>query len=173
MNNPASLEQRLRKKFGKKIKDVKLTERVEGKLRKKKLNLWIVLESKDLKPAIKWLLDLEHFHLTVISGRDAGESIELLYTFLANPESDQNGFNLVLRTGLPKDKPELDSICDLIPGAEITEREKQEMLGVRFRGIPNPARFFLPDEMPENCYPWRKDEKGIPEKMVKKLWEVR
>ncbi|MBU2565391.1 MAG: NADH-quinone oxidoreductase subunit C, partial [Candidatus Thermoplasmatota archaeon] len=67
----------------------------------------------------------------------------------------------------------ISSICDIIPGALVTEREKQEMLGITVEGIPDSRRMFLPDDFPENVYPWRKDEKGIPEKMIKKLYEVK
>jgi membrane-bound hydrogenase subunit beta len=60
-----------------------------------------------------------------------------------------------------------------MPGATFTEREKQEMLGIEVVGIPDPRRLFLPDDFPEGVYPWRKDEKGIPDSMIKNLWEVK
>ncbi len=73
---------------------------------------------------------------------------------------------------LPKSKPEIESICDLIPGALITEQEKQEMLGIKVKGIPKDKRVFVSDDFPKGIYPWRKDEKG-PEKMVRNLHEVK
>jgi membrane-bound hydrogenase subunit beta len=36
------------------------------------------------------------------------------------------------------------------------------MIGVIVDGIPDGRRIFLPDDFPEEVYPWRKDEKGIP-----------
>ncbi len=74
---------------------------------------------------------------------------------------------------VPKSKPEIETICDWIPGALITEREKQEMLGVKIIGIPDSRRLFLPDDFPENVYPWRKDEqtKKEIEKLYKNLHE--
>ena len=73
---------------------------------------------------------------------------------------------------LPKTKPEIDTICDIIPGALITEREKQEMLGVTIKGIPDSRRVFLTDDFPEGVYPWRKDETG-PQKLIRNLHEVK
>ena len=72
---------------------------------------------------------------------------------------------------VPKSKPEIETICDWIPGALITEREKQEMLGVKIIGIPDSRRLFLPEDFPEGVYPWRKNEKGM-EKLIRNLHEV-
>jgi membrane-bound hydrogenase subunit beta len=44
------------------------------------------------------------------------------------------------------------------------------MMGVTVRNIPDGRRIFLPDDFPEGIYPWRKDGKGIPPEMVKRLW---
>ena len=73
---------------------------------------------------------------------------------------------------MPKTKPEIETICDYIPGTLITEREKQEMLGVKIIGIPDTRRLFLPDDFPKDVYPWRKDEKGM-EKLIRNLHEVK
>jgi membrane-bound hydrogenase subunit beta len=42
------------------------------------------------------------------------------------------------------------------------------MLGVKVIGIPDDRRLFLPDDWPEDVFPWRKDEKGM-EKYVRNL----
>ena len=73
---------------------------------------------------------------------------------------------------LPKSKPEIETICDYIPGALITEREKQEFLGVKIIGIPDDRRLFLPDDFPKGVYPWRRDETG-PDKLYRNLHEVK
>jgi len=69
--------------------------------------------------------------------------------------------SLNIAVEIPKTKPEIETICDLIPGALITEREKQEMLGIKVIGIPDSRRLFLPDDFPKDVYPWRKDEEGL------------
>ena len=75
-------------------------------------------------------------------------------------------------TSLPKTKPEIDTISDLIPGALIAEQEKQEMLGIKVKNIPQDRRSFISDDFPKDVYPWRKDETG-PKKMVRNLHEVK
>jgi len=47
------------------------------------------------------------------------------------------------------------------------------MLGITVVGIPDNRGLFLPDDFPKGVYPWRKDATGIPDSMVKNLWEVR
>jgi membrane-bound hydrogenase subunit beta len=45
------------------------------------------------------------------------------------------------------------------------------MLGIKIEGIPDSRRIFLPDDFPEDTYPWRRDEKGV-QKMIRDLYEV-
>lgn len=49
----------------------------------------------------------------------------------------------------------LDSVCDLWPGAEWTEREVFDMLGIRFRNHPDLRRILLWKDFP--AHPLRKD----------------
>jgi membrane-bound hydrogenase subunit beta len=71
---------------------------------------------------------------------------------------------------LPKSDPVIETITDLIPGALISEQEKQEMLGVKIQGIPKDSRVFIADDFPKDVYPWRRDETG-PGKLVRNLHE--
>jgi len=99
------------------------------------------------------------------------KNIELIYHFTVNYGERLKEINFHISVELPKSKPEIESICDLIPGALITEREKQEFLGVKIKGIPDDRKLFLPDDWPDKVYPWRRDETG-PEKYYKNLHEV-
>ncbi|MEZ6318014.1 MAG: NADH-quinone oxidoreductase subunit C [Phycisphaerales bacterium] len=49
----------------------------------------------------------------------------------------------------------LDSVCDLWPGAEWTEREVFDMFGIRFRNHPDLRRILTWEEFP--AHPLRKD----------------
>ena len=50
---------------------------------------------------------------------------------------------------------ELDSVCDVWPGAEWPEREVYDMFGIRFRNHPDMRRILLWEEYPG--HPLRKD----------------
>jgi membrane-bound hydrogenase subunit beta len=129
------------------------------------------IEKSIFKELVKYLIDYQYPHLAVVSGNDLGKNIELIYHFTINFGKRLEQVNLNISVEIPKSKPEIDTICDLIPGALITEREKQEMLGVKVKGIPDDRKLFLPDDWPDDIYPWRRDEKG-PEKYYKNLHEV-
>ena len=124
------------------------------------------IDKKSFKNVIKHLVDLQFPHLAVVSGSDLGKTIELIYHFSLYFGTRHNEISLNISVELPKANPTIETICDHIPGALITEREKQEMLGVKIEGIPDSRRVFLPEEFPKGMYPWRKDETG-PQKMVR------
>jgi len=111
-------------------------------------------------------------HLAVISGTDLGEAVELVYHFGIYYGTEGGEYMISFAVSLPKGDPTIGTIADLIPGAVFSEREKQEMLGVRIVDIPDGRRLFLPEDFPDGVYPWRKDESGVPDAMVNNLWEA-
>jgi NADH-quinone oxidoreductase subunit C len=56
---------------------------------------------------------------------------------------------------VPGDKPEIDSVVSIWTGAEYTEREVFDMMGIRFRGHPDLRRILMPEDYEH--YPLRKD----------------
>lgn len=90
-------------------------------------------------------------YLATISGVDLGENFEIIY-HLANEYT-----NLNVRTRIPRANPHVESICGVIPGAILYERELQDMFGIVVDNIPDPRRLVLPDDWPEGQYPLRKD----------------
>ena len=130
------------------------------------------IDKSIFKPFIKHLCDYQFPHLAVVCGNDYPKEIELVYLFSLDFGKERKEISLNVAVDLPKSKPEIETICDYIPGALITEREKQEMLGVKIIGIPDNRRLFLPPDFPEGVYPWRKDEKGM-EKLIRNLHEVK
>lgn len=116
--------------------------------------LFVRVEVARLLDFIGWLNQEEGFtHLSTISGVDLGQSFELLYHFA-------NDFTcLTVRTEIPRDNPVLPSICSIIPGAILYERELQDMFGIKVEGLPDPRPLLLPDDWPAGNYPLRKDWK--------------
>ena len=158
--------------FGAGIHDARITERGEGVHKTKGYNIWIRCDRELLKPAIKKLIDIRFPHFAVIAGNDLGEEIELLYIFSVFYGKKFGEYMVTFGIHLPKTNLTVPTITDLIPGALLSEREKQEFFGIRVTDIPDGRRLFLPDDFPQGVYPWRKDETGIKPEMVKELWAI-
>jgi len=93
--------------------------------------------------------------LCTITGLDEGDKISFIYHL-----TTQTGIILNLKTGVPKEKPVLKSIIGYFRGAEIYERELEDLLGVNVEGLPEGKRYPLPDDWPIGQYPLRKDWKA-------------
>jgi Ni,Fe-hydrogenase III component G len=109
---------------------------------------------EDLTPMVVGLRVKRLGYLSAITGLDLGPQageLELLYHFCTGEAV------VTLRVRLPRSVPVLPSLCEIIPVAEAFEREVSEMLGVRFIGLRNPERLYLPEEWPDKVYPLRKD----------------
>jgi len=170
--SPEEIVKYFKDEFKTKIKDVQVRKKSAGSKKKESYSVWMKIDKSIFKPFVKHLCDLQFPHLAVTSGNDLGKTIELIYHFTLGYGTRFGEIVLNVSVELPKSKPEIETICDYIPGALVTEREKQEMLGVKIIGIPDTRRLFLPDDFPEGVYPWRRDETG-PKKMYKNLHEVK
>ena len=95
--------------------------------------------------------DLDGWYVATISGVDKGEDYEILYHF-----GDTTG-SINVRTRIPKSDPKLPSICAVIPGAILYERELQDMFGITVENLPDPRPMLMPDDWPAGNYPLRKD----------------
>nr|AGF92984.1 membrane-bound hydrogenase MBH 2, subunit Mbh2K (hydrogenase subunit) [uncultured organism] len=123
--------------------------------------IWMTVDRDDFRDAVKVISEIQKPHLSVASGSDKGDHIELIYHFQVNYSYPGKETAVNLKVHLPKDDPTLPTITDIIPGAIMTEREKQEMLGVDIIDIPDSRRMWLGDEYPEDKYPWRWDDEGM------------
>lgn len=132
--------------------------------------VWIDLRADGLRPAVGKLIAIHFPHFVVIAAEDRGDEIVLPYFFRIYHGVRHAEIMVVLSVHIPKAAPVVPSLCDLIPGILISEREKQEMMGVTVSDIPDGRRMFLPDDFPEGVYPWRKDETAPPPSMVRDLW---
>lgn len=158
--------------FKTKILDSKIKKRAAGSKKIETSSIWMKVDKAAFKDVVKHLCSLQFPHFAVASGNDLGKTIELIYHLTVGFGKRFGEINIHICVELPKSKPELPTICDLIPGALISEREKMEMLGVKIIGIPDSRRCFVPEDFPKDIYPWRRDEKG-PEKFYKNLHEVK
>ena len=147
----------------------------EGLKTRKSQEVWLTLDKDLLNDALAKLATFDYPHLSVISGLDVGDAIELLYHFFIYYGRGRSAeIKVTMTVSLPKDDLTVDTISGIIPGAVFSEREKQEFLGIKVIGITDDRRLFIPDHFPQGVYPWRKDETGIPRdhELAKELWRV-
>jgi Ni,Fe-hydrogenase III component G len=144
------------------MNDIEIIEKVKALLGDRVLEaanpaprrIFLKVDPNDLVKAVEVLRkELGYRYLATISGLDSGENFEIIYHF-ARPGSQLN-----VRTLVPKANPHVESICAVIPGAILYERELQDMFGLVVDHIPDPRRLVLPDDWPEGSYPLRKDWK--------------
>jgi membrane-bound hydrogenase subunit beta len=149
--------EKLQSKYSGKINDVREERHTYGIRKKTTLAYWLKVDKEVFKDVVKDICAINYPYLSVISGKDHGKEIELIYHLFVNHGGFLQEESLNLSVFLPKDKPELPTITDIIPGAMLSELEKQEMLGVDIQGIGD-EKAFLPDKHPKGDYPWRKKE---------------
>jgi Ni,Fe-hydrogenase III component G len=112
----------------------------------------VKVDRKQLLAVLRYLKDQFAFtHLATISGVDLGESFEVLY-HLASSLATVN-----VRILTPRSDPKIPSICSVIPGAILYERELQDMFGLVVENIPDPRPLLLAEDWPAGEYPLRKD----------------
>ena len=154
------------------VLDSRIDQWKEGLSDTSSSHVWVRIKRPFFRAAIVRLTEIQPYpHIMVISGCDLGEQVELLYHFTIYYGVHHKEMMVTIATFLPKDDLTIPTITDLVPGALISEREKQEMLGVTVTNIPDGRRMFLPEDFPEGVYPWRRDETG-PDELVKQLWET-
>ena len=90
-------------------------------------------------------------HMATISGVDLGENFEVVY-HMASSMATVN-----VRILTPRRDPKIPSVCAVIPGAILYERELQDMFGLVVENIPDPRPLLLADDWPAGEHPLRKD----------------
>lgn len=169
---PQELADRFAKKFEGRISNIMIKEWGEGVKKIPQKTVWMTIPRESLSDAIAELISIDYPHLGVIAAGDNGDVIDLLYHLQVFFGGRHEEIEVVFTVQIPKSDPHVPTISSLIPGAVYSEREKQDMIGVTVDGIPDSRRIFLPEDFPDDVYPWRKDEKGIPPTMIKELWKV-
>ena len=91
--------------------------------------------------------------ISAITGLDLGEKIGIMYHFRVYQQL------ITLVTDVSKSNPRIQSITDMMPGANFHEREIYDLFGVTIVGHPSPGRLVLPETWPADLFPLRKDAK--------------
>ena len=168
--SPQTIVKSFKTTLGDSLIDSKISEREIAVKKNLFITIWINVKREAFRKAVEHICQLQEYpHLAIISSSDLGDSVELIYHFTIYYGNHLQEISLGLRVRLPKKDLKIPTVTDLIPGAVFTERETQEMIGVEVVGIPDNRRLFLPEDFPEGVYPWRTDEKGLPDDMFRVL----
>ncbi len=93
-----------------------------------------------------------HFdYLFCLTGVDWKTQLSVVYHF----SSTVFRHEVVIKVKIEKEKPIVDTVCDIWRTAEFHEREAYDLLGVEFVGHPDLRRLFLTPE--HEGFPLRKD----------------
>ena len=165
--SPKKLLSVLKKELNESIVSSRIETNQAGVKQEKFHNIWLEVKRESFKEAVKVLADIHYPHIAIIAGNDTGESIDLIYLFSVYYGETFKEISINVKVSLDRKKPSIESITDIIPGAQTTEREIKEMFGVEFVGLPDMHNIFLPYDFPKDVFPFRKDQKGL-DKLVQK-----
>ncbi|MFH0965504.1 MAG: NADH-quinone oxidoreductase subunit C [Planctomycetota bacterium] len=130
----------------------KLGELSEAIFVRNEKRIYVDVPPENTLPANRIVFEEMGGRLATASGVDTRSRVEVLYHYCF----DEAGVVVTLRTWAEKPDLDLDSVATIFPGAAFIEREIQDLLGVRFRGHPDPRRLILADDWPEGLHPLRK-----------------
>jgi Ni,Fe-hydrogenase III component G len=117
--------------------------------------LYVYVPAERIVAAVRGVYDDMGGRFAIMTGLEERAGFEVLYHFCF----DSEGTVVTLKTKLPSDFPEIDSIGTVLSGALWIEREITDLLGISFRGHPDMRRLILSDDWPEGIYPLRRKYK--------------
>jgi len=123
---------------------------------KNKRRTYIDAAKDDAKALVKFIYSDLGARFSIATGIDTKEGVEILY----HMAFDKYALMISVRTLAPKPELEISTFTDFMPSTEWIEREIHEMLGVNFIGHPNLKRLLLPDDWPNDVFPFRKKTFG-------------
>ncbi len=112
---------------------------------------YYIVPKERIKETASYLREQGYDYISFITAVDMKDSFWVVYHFKNLDERK----DIFLKVVLPHDKPEIDSIVEIYPGADWLEREAYDLLGVVFKGHPNLERILLPQDY--EGHPLRKD----------------
>lgn len=92
--------------------------------------------------------------LSCVTGIDNGveaNTMEIIYHLYSIPFN----VSLMLKVVLPRENPEVDSLCSVWKSANWLEREAYDMFGIQFKNHPDLRRILMPNDW--EGFPLRKD----------------
>ena len=111
---------------------------------------------------LRFLKDKGFDHLALLSAVDwiednCFELCFILTSYVQNDDEymDSQKLHIILKTRIPREKPQFKTVIGIFPNAEPYEREIHELFGINFEGHPRLTPLFLEREY--KIPPFRKD----------------
>jgi len=117
----------------------------------------LTIASKNIASVCLFLRDTENLYfdyLTCLTGIDNGSeknTMEIIYHLYSIPYNH----SIVLKVELPRETPEIPTVCTIWRSADWHEREAYDMYGIQFIGHPDLRRILMPADW--IGFPMRKD----------------
>jgi len=141
---PEEIVELFKEKFNDSITNSRIEIKTAGLKKNSYSLIWLEIKPKDFKEAVKFLCTIQFPHFAIISDNDTGEEVKLTYHFSIYYGERSKEISLNLTTNLPKNYLKIPTITDLIPGAQTSEREMKEMMGVTIEGLPDLGNVSYP-----------------------------
>jgi len=145
----------LREKLEATFKDVQITVLAESRVT-------VTARSDSVPAVLRFLKDLGLDHLALVSAVDWIEEgvFELCYVLTSYMENDdevtgREKLHIILKTTIPRERPQFKTVTGIFPNAEPYEREIHELFGIEFEGHKRLTPLFLEREY--EIPPFRKD----------------
>jgi len=118
--------------------------------------LRFVIDKTAMRAAVLALVDKLQARFLISVGTDERPltgNFAILHLF----SLDREQLYVLLESFVSEQDPKIESITEIIPGANWAEREYRDAIGVHPDGHPDPRRLLLADDWPEGMFPLRKD----------------
>lgn len=118
--------------------------------------IYLTMDKDLIQPACRYLQDDLGGRFLISAGIDRRPREGCLSVSHIFSRDKEKQF-ICLRADVSENGAEVASITPWVEGANWSERECQDLLGVKAKGHPDPRRLVLSDDWPEGVYPLRKD----------------
>ena len=145
----------LREKLESTFKDIRITIPENSRIA-------VSAENHSVLAILRFLKDAGFNHLALLSAvdwieDDCFELCFILTSYMRNDDeyTDSQRLHIILKTRIPREKPQFKSVTSVFPNAEPYEREIHELFGIKIEGHPRLTQLLLEREY--EIPPFRKD----------------
>lgn len=110
----------------------------------------IEIRKEALLEITNYFLDELKFRFIIASAMVSPKGYDIIYHF----SDDITGYIVNLRVEIPMNKPEIESLANLLEAANWIEREIHELFGIKFINHPNLTKLISEGNWKEDEFPY-------------------